>query len=89
MNENINTQRIAIMEQRLSEAFDPQHLEIFDDSDQHIGHAGAASGAGHFTVMIRSSNFAGKTRLQAHKMIYHVLADMMESDIHALKIKIM
>ncbi len=88
MNESINQQRIAIMRQRLCQAFDPQYIEILDDSSQHIGHAGAASGAGHFTVMISSSNFIGKTRLQAHKMIYHALADMMDSDIHALRIKL-
>ncbi len=83
-----NAARIQTMQQRLTEAFAPDHLEILDDSDQHIGHAGAANGAGHFTLIIRAAHFTNKTRLQAHKMIYHVLADMMEHDIHALQIKL-
>ena len=43
-----NSARIARMRLLLEQAFAPSTLEIRDDSHLHAGHAGAASGAGHF-----------------------------------------
>ncbi|MBL1433456.1 MAG: BolA/IbaG family iron-sulfur metabolism protein, partial [Gammaproteobacteria bacterium] len=51
--------RITMIRQRLTESLSPSSLEITDDSHKHIGHAGAASGGGHFTVHIVSEVFAG------------------------------
>lgn len=67
---------------------EPTFIEVIDDSDKHIGHAGAKDGAGHFTVKIRSEQFSGKTRIEVHKLIYAALAQMLPQEIHALKIKI-
>lgn len=82
-----NQQRIVKMRQLLEQALQPSHLEIIDDSHLHAGHAGAKEGKGHFTVIIKSTNFAGKRRIQQHQMIYQALGDMMQTDIHALAIK--
>jgi BolA family transcriptional regulator, general stress-responsive regulator len=70
----------------LTTAFQPQHLEIIDDSHQHAGHAGARSGGGHFTVHLVSAAFAGKSLVQRHRMVYEALSALMSSDIHALSI---
>ncbi len=80
--------RIANIKTRLQAALTPSSLEITDDSHLHIGHPGAQSGAGHFTVEIASDYFTGKTRLQCHRLIYDALDDMMHTEIHALKIVI-
>jgi len=79
--------RITMIRQRLTESLSPSSLEITDDSHKHIGHAGAASGGGHFTVHIVSEVFAGKSLVQRHRAIYDALGDAMESEIHALSIK--
>ncbi|MBN4078533.1 BolA family transcriptional regulator [Gammaproteobacteria bacterium AH-315-C21] len=79
--------RITMIRQRLTEGLSPSSLEITDDSHKHIGHAGAASGGGHFTVHIVSEVFAGKSLVQRHRAIYDALGDAMESEIHALSIK--
>jgi BolA protein len=84
-----NTARIEQMKQRLSEKLAPSHLEIIDDSHLHAGHAGAKSGKGHFTVIIQSDAFEGKRPLQCHQLVYGALGDMMQTDIHALSIKIL
>ena len=42
----------ATLESRLA-AFDPIALEIRDDGAQHVGHAGAAGGAGHRAILDR------------------------------------
>ncbi len=83
-----NEIRIAQMQTLLQEKLQTTHLTIIDDSHQHIGHAGAQAGAGHFTVEIASPLFTGQTRIACHKMIYAALQVMMPQDIHALRIKI-
>ncbi len=77
---------IELIKERLQAAFSPTELEIMDDSHKHIGHAGSKDGAGHFTVKIRASCFDSLSRVEAHKKIYCVLADLMPHKIHALRI---
>lgn len=79
--------RVARIEARLREHFTPQDLDIIDDSAGHAGHAGAASGGGHFNVLIVAQVFAGKAPLARHRMVYAALDDMMGQDIHALSIQ--
>ena len=65
----------------------PQQLEILDESHKHVGHAGARSGGGHFTLTIVSKIFDGKGLLQRHRMVYDALGSAMQTDVHALTIK--
>jgi BolA family transcriptional regulator, general stress-responsive regulator len=76
---------IALMQQRLS-GLQPESLDIVDDSAKHAGHAGAASGGGHYQLTIVSQLFAGKPQLARHRLIYQALGDMMQRQIHALSI---
>lgn len=81
-------QRIQLIQQRLQDAFSPTHLEVIDDSEKHKGHAGSRDGAGHYTVMIASIYLKDQTRVAAHQKIYEVLNDLIPSQIHAVRIKI-
>ncbi|HUY03173.1 MAG TPA: BolA family protein [Rhodocyclaceae bacterium] len=76
---------IATMRERLA-ALDPQQLAISDDSAQHAGHAGAASGGGHYRMSIVSQRFAGLPTLARHRLVYDALGTMMKREIHALSI---
>ena len=69
---------------RLEAAFQPDELEIVDDSRRHAGHAGARDGRGHFNVRIRSRHFSGKRTVERHRMVYAALGSLMQTDIHAL-----
>ncbi|MGJ8670686.1 MAG: BolA family protein [Oceanococcus sp.] len=82
----MSTERIDRIKSTLQQAFSPSLLELRDDSHLHAGHAGARSGAGHFTVTIVAEAFAGQRPLQAHRLVYAALDDMMGSEIHALSI---
>jgi BolA protein len=84
----MNTPRMQLMEQRLKEQLCPTHLKIIDDSAMHIGHAGSAGGAGHYTVEIQSPQFEGKSLIAKHRMVYAALGDLMDQEIHALIIKV-
>ncbi len=41
----------------------------------------------HYSLAIKSVEFKGKSRLEQHKMVYDVLANIMAKDLHALAIK--
>ncbi|MBM4207243.1 MAG: BolA family transcriptional regulator [Gammaproteobacteria bacterium] len=74
------------IKQRLTQALNPQTLEIIDHSAAHAGHAGARNGGGHYHVTIVADAFTGKTLVQRHQLIYQALGDMMKQEIHALGI---
>ncbi len=78
--------RVAMIRQRLVDALHPESLSIEDDSAQHIGHA-SAGGGGHFTVTIVSNKFNGLNLIKRHRIVYAAVADMMNSEIHALSMK--
>ena len=79
--------RVEKIKMRLEQALSPEKLEIADDSHLHKGHAGAASGAGHFSVVIVSAEFSGRTLVQRHRLVYQAVNDMMPGEIHALSIQ--
>ena len=78
--------RLQKLESRIATALAPTHLEIIDDSHLHAGHAGAADGRGHFTVIVSSERFAGLRTLQRHRLVYDAVGDLMVTDVHALSI---
>ena len=70
---------------RLTRAFSPTRLTIVDDSHRHAGHAGARDGGeSHFNVEIVAASFAGRTRMERHRMIHAVLAEELRGPVHAL-----
>ena len=83
----MTAQRSKKIEELLTSAFSPSSIFVKDQSHLHAGHAGAEDGKGHFAVDITSSSFAGLNRIQCHRLIFEALQGMMETDIHALKIK--
>ena len=73
--------------QKLKDALSPQHIEVEDVSHHHAGHAGWREGGGtHFTVTIKAASFAGKSRVQQHRLVNSILADELAGDIHALEL---
>lgn len=79
---------VELIRERLTSALSPSELEIFDDSHEHAGHAGAKeSGGGHFQVYIVSESFQDKNKVARHRMIYQAVSDLMPAKIHALAIQ--
>lgn len=71
---------------KLEAAFQPDRLEVVDDSGKHAGHSGARPGGEtHFSVTIVSKAFEGVNRVDRQRRIYAALADEMAPDgVHAL-----
>jgi BolA protein len=72
---------------KLQEAFTPESIDVVDESHLHEGHAGhRPGGQTHFRVYIVSQAFAGKSRIDRHRMINTVLAGDLAGGVHALAI---
>ena len=71
---------------RLAATFAPDQCLLEDESALHAGHAGAASGGGHYRLRLVAARFEGCSRVARHRLVYDCLADMMQADIHALAI---
>ena len=78
-------ERIEKIRELLTARLAPVELRVRDDSAAHAGHAGAREG-GHFSVVVVSEQFAGRSRMQRHQLVYAAVADLMRTDIHALSI---
>lgn len=65
---------------------EPETVEIFDESGEHVGHAGARGGGGHYQLLICSHQFEGQSRIARHRMVYAALNGLMQTQIHALAI---
>ena len=69
-------------------ALNPVRLDLRDESAQHAGHAGARPGEStHWQLTIASEAFRGKSAVARHRMVYEALGDLMQADLHALKIE--
>ena len=74
------------LEQRLA-SLAPLVFELTDDSAKHVGHAGAAAGGGHFSLLIVSEKFSGLTRLARHRAVLDRVSDLIPHPVHALAIR--
>ncbi|MBK4734571.1 BolA family protein [Noviherbaspirillum pedocola] len=78
--------RVQQIRARLQAGLDTIECVVEDESALHAGHAGAASGGGHYRVRLVSSRFEAQNRVMRHRLVYDCLRDMMQQDIHALAI---
>ena len=62
-------------------------IDIHDDSAEHAGHAGAAAGGGHFSLVIVSKAFSGQSRLARHRAVLDRVGDLIPHPVHALAIQ--
>lgn len=72
--------------EKLVQAFAPIELQVVNDSHHHAGHQSSpGTGESHFSVMVVSDAFAGKSRLERHRMVNAALAEELKT-VHALAI---
>lgn len=77
------------IQERLTDAFQPTHLVVRNDSGRHAGHAGDdGSGESHFHVEIRAAAFADMSRIARHRAVHKALGQDLVGAIHALSLDI-
>ena len=79
----------ATIEEKLTAAFSPQHLEVINESHLHAGHQEHFDGSGetHLRLRIVADAFAGMSRLQRHRAINEVVAQELTGTLHAFAIE--
>jgi stress-induced morphogen len=66
---------------KLTTAFSPSYLQVFNESHMHSVPANSET---HFKVVIAAGSFASKRQVQRHQAIYACLAEELQSGVHAL-----
>lgn len=75
----------ARIREKLSVGLEPVRLDVVNESDLHAGHRSSpGTGESHFRVLIVSPAFAGKSRLERHRMVNELLKDEVGGRVHAL-----
>lgn len=69
------------IERKLAEGIQAMHLQVVNESNNHNVPPGSES---HFKVVLVSKEFEGKNLLARHRLVNALLADELQSRIHAL-----
>ena len=78
----------ATIRAKLTAAFEPTMLEVINESHLHAGHRGSpGTGESHFRVLIEAAVFAGKSRLERHRLVNAALAAELSGGVHALALR--
>jgi BolA protein len=77
-----------VMIEKLTKAFAPEHLDVQDESERHKGHGGwREGGQTHYRIHIVAQAFAGKSRLERHRMVNAALEAELNGGVHALALQ--
>lgn len=78
----------AAIREKLMQVLQPVRLDVVNESHLHAGHRSSpGTGESHFRVLVVSQAFAGKSRIERHRMINDTLAAELKGKVHALAIK--
>jgi BolA protein len=73
----------------LEEAFQPEELDVSDESHLHQGHAGwTEGGQTHYRVTMTASRLKGLSRVEQHRAVNEAVKSEFESGLHALALKL-
>jgi BolA protein len=78
----------SAIREKLTQALQPTRLDVVNESHLHAGHrTSPGTGESHFRVLVVSQAFAGKSRIDRHRIVNDTLAAELKGKVHALAIK--
>lgn len=87
---------LAAIRETLQGALDPLLLDLVDESHKHAGHMGvshdhkgahrADGGVTHVKVRVVAAGFAGKSRVERHRIVNGLLEGEIARGLHAISI---
>lgn len=76
------------MREKLMVGLSPTRLDIVNESELHAGHRSSpGTGESHFRILVVSPEFAGRSRIERHRLVNALLADELAGRVHALALK--
>lgn len=69
------------IETRLQQAFNPDYLEVINESSNHNVPPGSES---HFKLVVVSNEFVDKKLIERHRAVNKTLAEPLQQGVHAL-----
>ena len=76
------------MREKLMVALRPTRLDVVNESHLHAGHASSpGTGESHFRILIVSDAFAGKSRVERHRLVNEAVREELAGGVHALAIR--
>lgn len=84
------------IESALVARFDPERLEVINESHLHAGHHHSGSdhhgtfdgtGETHFRIRIVSAAFAGMNRIERHRAVNAAMKDELDGGLHAMAVE--
>ena len=80
---------LNLIKEKLFKEFNPEYLEVIDNSKKHHGHSGYTEGkVSHIEIIIKSEKFNDKSRVDIHREINSTIREEWVKGIHAVSIKI-
>ncbi len=78
----------ARMREKLMIGLRPTRLDLVNELHLHEGHRSSpGTGESHFRLLIVSEAFAGKSRVERHRLINDLVSSELKDGVHALAIK--
>jgi stress-induced morphogen len=65
---------------KLKRVFEPEHLELLNESHMHAGMAADS----HFNVLLVAQRFKDLKKVQRHQAVYKALSEELSGPVHAL-----
>ena len=76
------------IKEKINKKIDPENIILIDNSNLHAKHKSFDSNKFHIKLIIKSEKLKKMNKISAHKKIFSILKDEMNSKIHALEIEI-
>ena len=65
----------------------PEQLKNWIEQGFSAANVSVEGDGHHFEAVIVADEFAGKSRIQRHQLVYAALGDKMKAEVHALSMK--
>ena len=85
----IMDKRIIAIKERLEGGINVISIDIVDQGYMHKGHTAHTEGKMHIWVEIVSDDFIDMNPIQRHQLIYTILSEELEGDLHAISLNLM
>lgn len=82
---NMGRSVTEIMREKLMVELRPTRLDVINESEMHAGHRSSpGTGESHFRILIVSEAFAGKSRVERHRIVNDLLKSEISGGVHAM-----